>query len=85
MPAIRKPRKVVTDRPMVLVMLDELPPEPTTVILCTIVGGVVVVETDLVAGTAIASNGRKWFAGPQEHPRALHDRAVAATRIVQET
>jgi hypothetical protein len=82
MAPIRKPRKPVVNRPLVLVTLDTLPTEPTFVILRTVVGPVTV-ETDLVAGTAVASNGRKWFAGPHEHPRFLHDRALAATRIVE--
>jgi hypothetical protein len=81
MAPIRRPRKEVPNRPMVLVMLDQLPPEPTTVLIRTTIGAVTV-ETDLVTGHAVASNGREWFAADREYPRFLHDRALAATRIV---
>jgi hypothetical protein len=81
MAPIRRPRKEVPNRPMVLVMLDQLPAEPTTVIIRTLVGDVTV-ETDLVAGHTVASNGREWWAAEREYPRFLHDRALAATRIV---
>jgi hypothetical protein len=77
----RKPRKPVVDRSYLLITLDTLPPEATTIIMRTIVGEVTV-ETNLVAGHTIASNGREWWAAEREYPRFLHDRALAATRIV---